>query len=108
MLGSSWRQGYSNFGGAKTPEQAGGSPSPVVAIAERLGVSEARVLLRYAIQKEWAVLPKSLNAGRVAENIGLGSFNLLDADVAQLDTMETGVALAWGQPGQPMDPNRSE
>ena len=73
-------------------------------IAEHLRVSEARVLLRYAVQKEWAVLPKSLNAGRIAENIDLCSFSLSDAEMAQLDAMETGVALAWGQPGQPMDP----
>jgi 2,5-diketo-D-gluconate reductase A len=79
-----------------------------VAIAERLGVSEARVLLRYALQKEWAVLPKSLNAGRITENIDLGSFSLAEAEMAQLDAMETGVALAWGQPGQPMDPLCSE
>ena len=66
--------------------------------------SEARVLLRYGLQKGWAVLPKSTREERMRENLDLDSFVLSDADIAALDAMEQDTPLAFGSDGRPFDP----
>ncbi|MEP0565957.1 MAG: aldo/keto reductase, partial [Paracoccaceae bacterium] len=52
-------------------------------IAEKYGVSEAQLLLRWGVQNGYAVLPKSLNLNRMRQNIDLFSFAIDDADMAQ-------------------------
>ena len=64
------------------------TPSQVHAVAARVGVSESRLLLRYALQKGWAVLPKSVSAARIRENIDLVGFSIPDEEMAALDAME--------------------
>ncbi|KAI9020929.1 NADP-dependent oxidoreductase domain-containing protein [Phycomyces nitens] len=54
-------------------------------IAERLNVSKAQVLLRWAIQHDWAVIPKSTDPERVKTNGDLFSFKLSGQDMAFLD-----------------------
>jgi 2,5-diketo-D-gluconate reductase A len=102
---SSWREGYSAFGGSKA-DAAKATPSPVAGIAARLSVSEARVLLRYAVQKGWAILPKSVREERMRDNADLASFDLSAEDMAELDAMESGAAFAFGAQGQAFDPTK--
>ncbi|CAO3610001.1 unnamed protein product [Mucor hiemalis] len=47
-------------------------------IADGLGVSTALILLRWAMQHNWAVIPKSKSAARVAENARVFTFELSD------------------------------
>ena len=61
----------------------------------RYGVSEARLLLRWGIQKGFAVIPKSLNPERMRQNLDLFSFSITDADMARLSTMDRGDGVAW-------------
>lgn len=64
-------------------------------MAEKYGVSEAQLLLRWGVQNGYAVLPKSLNPNRMHQNIDLFSFSIDDADMAQIATMDRGEGVAW-------------
>ncbi len=83
---------------AKTAEmQAAGADatSPFKAMAEKYGVTEAQVLLRWGVQRGFAVLPKSLNPERMRQNIDLFGFEIDDADMALIETMDRGDGVAW-------------
>lgn len=94
---STWRTAE---GHASRKTDAMRAEAPFAAMASKYGVSEPRLLLRWAVQKGYPVLPKSTKRERIAENADLFSFRLADADVAALDAMERGEALAW-PPGDP-------
>ncbi len=64
-------------------------------MAEKYGVSEAQLLLRWGVQNGYAVLPKSLNPDRMRQNLDLFSFSIDDADMAQMATMDRGDGVAW-------------
>jgi 2,5-diketo-D-gluconate reductase A len=102
---SSWRDGYTALGGSKSGE-ATATPLTIPAMATRLGVSEARLLLRYALQRGWAVLPKSVKEERMRDNFDLRSFEIGAADMATLDALENGMAFAFGAPGAAFDPSK--
>jgi len=63
----------------------------VVAIADRLGRTPAQVLLRWCIQHDVLVIPKSTHRERIAENANIFDFSLSDEDMVELDALdETG------------------
>ncbi|WP_224815517.1 aldo/keto reductase [Hasllibacter sp. MH4015] len=64
-------------------------------MAEKYGVSEAQLLLRWGVQSGYAVLPKSLNPERMRQNLDLFSFSIDDADMAKMATMDRGDGVAW-------------
>lgn len=64
------------------------------AIAERIGRSSAQVLLVWALQKEFSVIPKSTNPGHIEENIKL-DFKLSDEDMKNLDDFNIRQKYAW-------------
>lgn len=64
-------------------------------MAEKYGVSEAQLLLRWGVQNGYAVLPKSLNPERMRQNLDLFTFTIDDADMAQMATMDRGDGVAW-------------
>jgi diketogulonate reductase-like aldo/keto reductase len=60
-------------------------------IAERLGRTPAQVLVRWSLQRNLVVLPKSTHRKRIAENAQVFEFALTDEDMAALDALdETG------------------
>jgi len=60
----------------------------VLRIAASHGVSPASVLLRWNLQRQVAVIPKSISADRIAQNaLEPWSFQLTRDEVAQLDTL---------------------
>lgn len=83
---------------AKTAEmQAAGADadSPFKAMASKYGVTEAQVLLRWGVQKGFAVLPKSLNPMRMRQNLDLFSFEIDGADMTLIEGMDRGDGVAW-------------
>jgi diketogulonate reductase-like aldo/keto reductase len=63
----------------------------VYQVAERLGRTPAQVLLRWCIEREIPVIPKSTHRDRLAENADVFDFTLSPDDVAELDALdETG------------------
>ena len=83
---------------AKTEEmkQAGEqADSPFKLMAQKYDVSEAQVLLRWGLQKGYAILPKSTNTTRIQQNFDLMSFEIDDTDMATIEKMDRGDGVAW-------------
>jgi 2,5-diketo-D-gluconate reductase A len=68
---------------------------PFKLMAEKYGVSEAQVLLRWAVQKGYPVLPKSTHPDRIRRNADIFSFEIDDGDMAAIDKMDRGDGVAW-------------
>jgi 2,5-diketo-D-gluconate reductase A len=62
-------------------------------IAAAHGKSIAQVVLRWLVQREVVVIPKSVRAERVAENIDVFDFALTDDEMARIAGLETGGSL---------------
>ena len=56
-------------------------------IAETHGVDPARVVLRWHVQHEIVVIPKSQTPERIARNADIGGFTLTGAEMAEIDGM---------------------
>jgi 2,5-diketo-D-gluconate reductase A len=67
------------------------SDARVRQIAERVGRTPAQVLLRWCVQHELVVIPKSTHRERIEENAQIFDFTLSGDDMAALDALdETG------------------
>ena len=66
-----------------------------VEMAKKYGVTEAQLLLRWGVQNGYAVLPKSLNPDRMRQNIDLAGFEIDDADMQSIQSMDRGEGVAW-------------
>ena len=95
---SNWREGQQS---AKADR---GSDEVIAGAAAALGVSEAQVLLRWAIQKGYAILPKSMSESRIRANVDLFGFEIDAATMDRLDALDRNDARAFGNPKAPYDP----
>lgn len=64
-------------------------------MAKKHGVTEAQVLLRWAVQQRYAVIPKSTHVERMRENANIFSFALDEGDMAAIAKMDRGDGVAW-------------
>jgi len=72
--------------------------NPTVAtIASKHGKSAAQVILRWGVQRGYAVLPKSTKPERLAENLSLHDFALDADDMAAMATLDQ--ARRYNDPG---------
>jgi diketogulonate reductase-like aldo/keto reductase len=67
----------------------------ITAIAKKHGRTNAQVLLRWAIQHEVVVIPKSTHADRIAENAQVFDFELTSEEVSALDGLHDGFRSSW-------------
>ncbi len=58
-------------------------------IAERVGRTPAQVLVRWCLQRDLVVLPKSTHRERLEQNAQVFDFTLSDEDMAALDALDT-------------------
>lgn len=70
-------------------------------IANAHGKTPAQVLLRWGIQRNTVVIPKSTHPERIKENIGVFDFELPESDMLQIAGLERGLRIVdpyqWGQ-----------
>lgn len=64
------------------------SDQTVIQIASRIGRTPAQVLLRWCLQHDLIVLPKSTHRERIAENAQVFDFTLSERDMAELDALD--------------------
>jgi len=62
-------------------------------IGTKYGKSVAQVVLRWMVQRNVVVIPKSVRPDRMAENIDVFDFALSEDDVAAIATLDTGASL---------------
>ena len=62
----------------------------LVDIGKKYGKSVGQVVLRWLVQREIVTLAKSVRKERMVENLDVFNFQLDDADVARIATLETG------------------
>ncbi|MFT4126887.1 MAG: aldo/keto reductase [Gordonia sp. (in: high G+C Gram-positive bacteria)] len=66
----------------------------VTTMARKYGRSPTQIALRWAVQQEISVIPKSSHVGRQRENLDLFDFALDDNDLARLATLDRGEGAA--------------
>jgi len=59
------------------------------AVGQRVGRTPAQVLLRWCVQRDLIVIPKSAHRDRIEENSQIFDFALSDQDMADLDASDT-------------------
>ena len=74
-------EGYSALRGGTLEHPA------VLEIAERTGRTPAQVIIRWHLQHEVIVIPKSVNTDRIRSNADVAGFSLTDEDMATLDAL---------------------
>ena len=62
-------------------------------LAKRDGKSIAQVVLRWLIQREVVVIPKSIRPDRMAENFDVFGFELDEQDMQNIAALDTGESL---------------
>jgi len=78
-------QAWTPLGGGRSFEKA-----PLTAAAKHHGKSPAQVVLRWHLQLGNAVISRSVNPGRQKENIDIFDFELTDAEMAEIATLDIG------------------
>jgi diketogulonate reductase-like aldo/keto reductase len=73
----------------------------IVEIAEGHGRTSAQVLIRYAIDRGFVVIPKSTNRQRIRENAAVFDFRLSADDLRRLDALDEGLATGWDPTSEP-------
>jgi diketogulonate reductase-like aldo/keto reductase len=64
-------------------------------IAKKLGKTPAQILIRWALEHDLVVIPKSANRDRIRENAAVFDFSLSAADVEALDALSANLHVAW-------------
>ena len=59
----------------------------IVGIAERIGRTPAQVIIRWHLQHQVVVIPKSVNEDRIRSNADVDGFALSDDDMAAIDAL---------------------
>jgi D-xylose reductase len=78
---------YESIGMAQPNENVLKDPA-VTAIAARLGRTPAQIALRWGVQRGCAVIPKTQNPARLAENLALFDFALTADEMAAIDRLD--------------------
>ena len=77
-------EGYSALRGGTLEHPA------IVEMAKRTGRTPAQVIIRWHLQHDVIVIPKSVNADRIRSNADVAGFSLTDEDMATLDALGSG------------------
>lgn len=71
------------------------------AIARKYGKSPAQILIRWCLQHEVVVIPKSTNPQRIRENAEIYDFEITMEDICRLDAFDERYHCTWDPTGRP-------
>jgi diketogulonate reductase-like aldo/keto reductase len=71
------------------------------AIARKYGKSPAQILIRWCLQHEVVVIPKSTNPQRIRENAEIYDFEITMEDMCRLDAFDERYHCTWDPTGRP-------
>jgi len=83
-----------------TKGQRLGHPA-IVAAAEKYGRTPAQILIRWALEHDLVVLPKSTTKARIAENAAVFDFSIAKEDMKILDGLHEGLHTGWDPTNAP-------
>lgn len=73
----------------------------IVAASRKYGRTPAQILIRWALQHDIVVIPKSTNPARIQENAQVFDFSLDAGDMEALDALDEGFRTCWDPTGAP-------
>lgn len=73
----------------------------LAAIAGKYGKSPAQILIRWCLQHEVVVIPKSANPQRIRENADIYDFEITAEDMCRLDAFDERYHCTWDPTGEP-------
>ena len=68
--------------------------SPFKKLAFKYDVTEAQILLKWALQLGYAILPKSIKMNRMKNNFDL-NFTISEEDMALIQQLDRGGSVTW-------------
>jgi diketogulonate reductase-like aldo/keto reductase len=77
------------------------SDPTLASIARKRGRTAAQVLVRWALERDVVVIPKSSRRERIHENAGVFDFALDADDLATLDGLDEGLRTSWDPTSEP-------
>jgi alcohol dehydrogenase (NADP+) len=103
---------YSPLGSKDRPEMMKAENEPsllenetIHSIADEHDATPAQILIAWALNSDTIVIPKSVNAGRIAENLKSAEITLTDKNMEQISELDSGFryvnAEVWAQNGSP-------
>lgn len=84
-------EAYSPLAHAK----AGADDPTLQAIAKKHGKTYAQVMLRWLLQQDLIILPKSVTPSRIQENVDVFDFELDDDDMDRLSKLDRDLRTCW-------------
>lgn len=76
--------GYSCLGSTGSPLYKN---QTLIQLAEKKGKTVQQVLLMWGLQKEWSVIPKSVNPSRIEQNFALDGWSLTEEEMKIVNSM---------------------
>jgi len=73
----------------------------LIRLGNNYGKSPAQILIRWALQHQLIVLPKSSNEQRIKENADVFDFEISDEDMAYLDGLDENLVTSWDPTDSP-------
>lgn len=73
----------------------------IVEVARRYSKSPAQVMIRWGLQHELVVIPKSVRPERIKENGEVFDFEISTGDMARLDSVNEDLRTDWDPTGEP-------
>ena len=87
---------FSSLGTTVKEDQNPLLTDPIVqTLSKSKGQSSSQILLTWALQKGYSVIPKSTNPDHIRENIKLEDNILTEEEIEILDNLEKGQKYAW-------------
>lgn len=84
-------EAYSPLAHAK----AGADEPLLMELAQKYSKTYAQIMLRWCLQKDLTVLPKSVTPSRIQENINIFDFELNAADMTKLASLDRNLRTCW-------------